>query len=127
MPRGRGASALGLRPLFARQPGLLPPAGDGRFVPVAGPAGRLVWTPGDGLAQAADLARMRRDATCQLQDGGETGTGPDLAAQARGFGAARPSCRSVGPLFGRETPRRSRRCSGPERRLAPRARVSALD
>jgi hypothetical protein len=39
------------------------------------------------------MAGVIRDATCQLNDGSDAGTGPDLAAEAIGFGAALQQCR----------------------------------
>jgi hypothetical protein len=46
------------------------------------------------------MARVVRDAECQLHDGGDTAAGPDLPPEAIRFGPPVPQCGQAGQLFG---------------------------
>jgi hypothetical protein len=69
-------------------PGLLAPAGNGRFVALPGTPSGLLQTPADGLEEAADVARVVGDAKLQPNHRGDPDTGPDLPSKAIGFGPA---------------------------------------
>ena len=72
---------------------------------MAGTARRLLRTPTDGFAQAADMARMIPDAKFQLHHGGDPATGPELAPEAIGFGAALQIVGQARELFDRQAAR----------------------
>ena len=63
------------------------PVGNCRVVALAGAARRLLRTPPERLAQAADVTRVVQDAKGELNDGGNPAAGPQLASEAVGFGA----------------------------------------
>ena len=83
------------------RPGVLVPASNGRFVALPRAAFRLLETPSNGLAEAADRGRMVPDATFQGHDDGDARSGPDLAAKAVGLGPAGQERGPAGQLVGR--------------------------
>jgi hypothetical protein len=66
---------------FDRGPGLVPPAGNRRFVALACPSGRLLQAPAHRFAQTANMDRVIREAKCQSNHGGDPATGPQLASE----------------------------------------------
>ncbi len=86
-------------PLFDGRPDLVAPAGDGRFVALAGATGGLLETPADRLAQAADMGEMVRDAKREADHRGDAAPCPELAPEAIGFGALLQQRREVGALL----------------------------
>ena len=84
---------LGFRPFLMAGQVSSRQLGNRGFVALAGAPGGLLRAPADRLAQAADMARMVRDAEFQTNHGGDPATGPDLAPKAIGFG---PSVQQLG-------------------------------
>src|SRR5919197_4836439 len=78
------------------------PAGNRRFVALAGAPSWLLRAPADHLAQAANMAWVVRDAECQVNDGGDTAAGPDLSPEAIGFGPALQQLWQTSQLLGRQ-------------------------
>lgn len=63
--------------------------------------GGLLRAPPDGLAQAADMARVVPDAERQLNEGGDPAAGPDLPPEAIGFGPVVQQLGQTSQLVGR--------------------------
>jgi hypothetical protein len=90
-------------PLFDRHPGGRAPTSDGGLVALAGAAGGLLRTPPQGLAQAADVTRVVRDAKFRSKHSGNPTTSPELPSEAIGFGAALQQGGHAGELLGRQS------------------------
>ena len=77
--------ALAPRPPAQVRPDLVTPALDGLLVPLDGPPDRHLGRPVQLLEQPADVALVVADAELLLDDLGDAGAGPDLAAEAVGL------------------------------------------
>jgi len=98
--------------------GPLAPPGNRRLVALAGPPGRLLRAPPEGLAEAADMTGMIGDAKFQANDGGDASTGPQLSTEAIGHGPSMQQLGHAGELVGRQSPRGPGRGPAPEHRGA---------
>ncbi len=78
--------ALASRPPLQVGPEVSPPTCEGRLVPLDGPPERDLGRPTQFLEPTSDMVLMVTDAELLLDDPGDAGTGPDLAAEALGFG-----------------------------------------
>ena len=118
--------ALALRPPAQVRPDLVPPAPDGLLVALDGPPDRHLGRPVQFLEQPADVVLVVADAELLLDDLGDAGTGPDLAAEAVGLRAVPEELRDQTLLRGREFGRAagSRAGAGPPARRGGRGRAN---
>jgi hypothetical protein len=77
------------RAFFQRRPPLGAPLGDRRLVALGGALARLLRCPLQRLEQARDVSPVVRDRELLPDKFGDAGAGPDLAAEAEGFGPVR--------------------------------------
>lgn len=85
---------------FDGRPCLLPPARNGRFVTLARPSCKFLWAPTPPFAYATHMDGMVGHATLQVNHRGNPAAGPDLPAEAIGFGASVPKVGQTSQLCG---------------------------
>lgn len=98
------------------RPGLLTPPPDGVLVPLDGPPDRLLRSPTQVLEEPADVTLVIADAELPLDDLGDAGAGPDLAAEPVRLRPVPEEFGDQPPLLGGE-PRRGPRCGASPERL----------